>query len=80
LECPDINSKNLLEKSLKNVFYRFQRFRKWIYKDLLTNFANEEIESKNRINVKIKSSDLSIYLNDKYEEKNLSKLYKWRKI
>ena len=42
------------------------------FKDLLTNFVYEEMESKSKIEINDKSKflDLSSYLNDKYEEKS----------
>ena len=74
LEGPDITLKNLLEKNLKDVMFSAEVFKDLDneFKDLLTNFVYEEMESKSKIEINDKSKflDLSSYLNDKYEEKS----------
>ena len=74
LEGPDITLKNLITKDVKDIMFSAEVFRNLDkeFRDTLTAFVYEKMPDKNKIifNQNSKMSDLSFYLNQKYEEKN----------
>ena len=75
LEGPDITLKNLITKDIKDIMLSAEVFRNLDkeFRDTLTAFVYDKMADKNKnitLNQNSKMSDLSIYLNQKYGEKN----------